>query len=267
MNDPRSRLMRLKRSPLNYWMLGELNTQPRTTLPREAAQSQSGSEIVMSEPEAKPTTLISQVSPLGYPTNLLAPGQTYETINATIADIPLKRAPGPWWVGFMIASLLLLMFFVAVTWLFIKGVGIWGVNIPVAWGFAIVNFVWWIGNRPRGNIYLGDPAVALPTLAHSDQPFHGSDDAVRGLLRRSDARCCIWAGRGFSTGFYHIRTRCDSGRNSGVRWSGTFLQLALISRFHCCFGTLDWSLIWPLSAIAQKSSGKKSLRLLRVGLA
>ena len=31
MNDPRSRLMRLKRSPLNYWMLGELNTRPRTS--------------------------------------------------------------------------------------------------------------------------------------------------------------------------------------------------------------------------------------------
>jgi Fe-S-cluster-containing dehydrogenase component len=31
MNDPKSRLMQLKRSPLNYWMLGELNTQPRTS--------------------------------------------------------------------------------------------------------------------------------------------------------------------------------------------------------------------------------------------
>jgi molybdopterin-containing oxidoreductase family iron-sulfur binding subunit len=31
MNDPQSRLMRLKQSPLNYWMLGELNTQPRTS--------------------------------------------------------------------------------------------------------------------------------------------------------------------------------------------------------------------------------------------
>jgi pimeloyl-ACP methyl ester carboxylesterase len=87
---------------------------------------------VMSDPEVESTTLIPPVSPLGYPTNLLAPGQTYETVNATIADIPLKRAPGLWWVGFIIASLLLLMFLVAVTWLFIKGVGIWGVNIPVA---------------------------------------------------------------------------------------------------------------------------------------
>ena len=31
MNDPQSRVTRLKRSPLNYWMLGELNTQPRTS--------------------------------------------------------------------------------------------------------------------------------------------------------------------------------------------------------------------------------------------
>jgi MoCo/4Fe-4S cofactor protein with predicted Tat translocation signal len=31
MNDPQSRVTRLKRSPLNYWMLGQLNTQPRTS--------------------------------------------------------------------------------------------------------------------------------------------------------------------------------------------------------------------------------------------
>jgi Ni/Fe-hydrogenase subunit HybB-like protein len=33
----------------------------------------------------------------------------------------------------------------AIGWLFLRGIGIWGVNIPVAWGFAIANFVWWIG--------------------------------------------------------------------------------------------------------------------------
>jgi molybdopterin-containing oxidoreductase family membrane subunit len=37
------------------------------------------------------------------------------------------------------------VFIGAVGWLFAVGVGIWGVNIPVAWGFAIANFVWWIG--------------------------------------------------------------------------------------------------------------------------
>src|SRR5881396_2054075 len=106
----------------------------------------------MNAPDQSPLTsnFSPSTSPLGYPTNLLAPGQTYETINRTIGDIPLNRAPGPWWVGFVIASLLLMMFLIAVTWLFIKGVGIWGVNIPVAWGFAIVNFVWWVGIAHAG---------------------------------------------------------------------------------------------------------------------
>jgi molybdopterin-containing oxidoreductase family membrane subunit len=40
----------------------------------------------------------------------------------------------------------------AATWLFIKGVGVWGINIPVGWGFAIVNFVWWIGIGHAGTL-------------------------------------------------------------------------------------------------------------------
>ena len=33
-----------------------------------------------------------------------------------------------------------------------SGVGIWGINVPVAWGFAIVNFVWWIGIGHAGTL-------------------------------------------------------------------------------------------------------------------
>ena len=33
-----------------------------------------------------------------------------------------------------------------------EGVGIWGVNVPVGWGFAIVNFVWWIGIGHAGTL-------------------------------------------------------------------------------------------------------------------
>ena len=44
-----------------------------------------------------------------------------------------------------LAFSLFLLFCVAVGYLFYRGVGIWGINIPVAWGFAIMNFVWWIG--------------------------------------------------------------------------------------------------------------------------
>ena len=40
----------------------------------------------------------------------------------------------------------------AVGYLLVNGVGIWGINIPVAWGFAIVNFVWWIGIGHAGTL-------------------------------------------------------------------------------------------------------------------
>ena len=34
----------------------------------------------------------------------------------------------------------------------VKGIGIWGINIPIGWGFAIVNFVWWIGIGHAGTL-------------------------------------------------------------------------------------------------------------------
>ena len=40
----------------------------------------------------------------------------------------------------------------AIAWLFIAGIGIWGINIPVAWGFAISNYVWWIGMASGGTM-------------------------------------------------------------------------------------------------------------------
>ncbi len=86
------------------------------------------------------------LSPLGYPDRLIGDGQTYGTVAEKIGDIVLKgQHPTGWWFGFAAAFSLLMVFLFSVCYLFYKGVGIWGVNMPVAWGFAIVNFVWWIG--------------------------------------------------------------------------------------------------------------------------
>jgi molybdopterin-containing oxidoreductase family membrane subunit len=89
---------------------------------------------------------ISRMSRLGYPSNLLAPGQTYESVNETIGSVVRKiRQPAPWWIGFCVAFVLLMLFLVSLGWLLLRGIGVFGVNIPVAWGFMIVNFVWWVG--------------------------------------------------------------------------------------------------------------------------
>ncbi|MCI0701066.1 MAG: polysulfide reductase NrfD, partial [Planctomycetia bacterium] len=60
--------------------------------------------------------------------------------------------PRGWWVGFLAGFALLQVLAIAVCWLFYIGVGIWGINVPVAWGFAIVNFVWWIGIGHAGTL-------------------------------------------------------------------------------------------------------------------
>ncbi|HEY3383661.1 MAG TPA: NrfD/PsrC family molybdoenzyme membrane anchor subunit [Vicinamibacterales bacterium] len=84
---------------------------------------------------------------------VIAPGHTFATITDKISAIVLtRRTPVGWLIGLAIGMALTALFLLAVTWLFIKGVGIWGINIPVGWGFAIVNFVWWIGIGHAGTL-------------------------------------------------------------------------------------------------------------------
>ena len=97
-------------------------------------------------------------APLNHPeirrlTPVLAPGHTYESVTEKISDVVLTRPIGIGWLaGFAVAFSLLMMLTVAITWLMAKGVGIWGINIPIGWGFAIVNFVWWIGIGHAGTL-------------------------------------------------------------------------------------------------------------------
>ncbi len=98
-----------------------------------------------------PSHVSEPTSPLGYPTNLFTGKPSFESVNETIGSVVLRdRQPRPWWIGFIIAFTLLMVLFLAISWLLIRGVGIWGINIPVAWGYAIVNFVWWIGIAHAG---------------------------------------------------------------------------------------------------------------------
>jgi Ni/Fe-hydrogenase subunit HybB-like protein len=86
---------------------------------------------------------------------LLGPGQTFEKVTATVSDIvltPIKRTPWGWPIGFVLAGLFLMMYLFSLVVLFTIGVGIWGINVPVAWGFDIINFVWWIGIGHAGTL-------------------------------------------------------------------------------------------------------------------
>src|SRR6201998_710056 len=84
---------------------------------------------------------------------VLEPGHTYASVTDKIAAVVLTRPLGIGWLaGFTLCFSIVMLLTVAITWLFTKGVGIWGINIPIGWGFAIVNFVWWIGIGHAGTL-------------------------------------------------------------------------------------------------------------------
>ncbi len=81
--------------------------------------------------------------------------QDYNSVTQRIAGVvylPLKKSPKKWLVGAFLSFCFVNVLMLAVYMLFMRGVGIWGLNIPVAWGFAIINFVWWIGIGHAGTL-------------------------------------------------------------------------------------------------------------------
>ena len=84
----------------------------------------------------------------------LGPGQTsYTSITEKISGVVLTReTPIPWFVAALAGFMLVGILQIAIAYLLYEGVGIWGINIPIGWGFAIINFVWWIGIGHAGTL-------------------------------------------------------------------------------------------------------------------
>ncbi|MDK1020075.1 MAG: polysulfide reductase NrfD [Candidatus Hydrogenedentes bacterium] len=77
----------------------------------------------------------------------------FESITDTVCGVVEKpKPPVAWYIAFTISSLFALLFFVLLAYLFGVGIGVWGVQNPVGWGFAIVNFVFWVGIGHAGTL-------------------------------------------------------------------------------------------------------------------
>jgi molybdopterin-containing oxidoreductase family membrane subunit len=84
---------------------------------------------------------------------VLQPGHTFATVTDKISAIVLSRpTTRGWWLGFGVSFFIVMVLFASLAYLIAVGTGIWGINIPVGWGFAIVNFVWWIGIGHAGTL-------------------------------------------------------------------------------------------------------------------
>jgi len=84
---------------------------------------------------------------------IIGPGYDFASVTDKISAIVLSRRTPKWWIyGFLISFALVILLTISVTYLLVAGVGIWGIQIPVGWGFAIINFVWWIGIGHAGTL-------------------------------------------------------------------------------------------------------------------
>jgi molybdopterin-containing oxidoreductase family membrane subunit len=85
----------------------------------------------------------------------LPAGREYEAVNALVSAPLLRRREWrwrAWWIGFAVSGLLTAVMAVTIIWVLSQGVGIWGYNTTVVWGFPLANYVWWIGIGNAGTL-------------------------------------------------------------------------------------------------------------------
>lgn len=84
----------------------------------------------------------------------LGPGaQSEKAITALICAPMLERISWRnWWIAFAFASALTIIMWISAIYLFAAGIGVWGVNSVIVWGFAISNYVWWLGIGHAGTL-------------------------------------------------------------------------------------------------------------------
>jgi len=87
-----------------------------------------------------------------HPPPVIVGEHDHGTVTDRISQAVFGKTPR-WWFGAMgVAFSIVMLMLMSIGWLFAKGTGVWGLNVPVAWGFAIINFVWWIGIGHAGTL-------------------------------------------------------------------------------------------------------------------
>jgi molybdopterin-containing oxidoreductase family membrane subunit len=84
---------------------------------------------------------------------LVLGGNDFASITDKICALAERKRPSTaWYVAFGVSCALTVLLVVMITYLIARGLGVWGVNQPVGWGFAIINFVFWVGIGHAGTL-------------------------------------------------------------------------------------------------------------------
>jgi molybdopterin-containing oxidoreductase family membrane subunit len=78
-----------------------------------------------------------------------------KTMHQITEDIcrPIEgKANKYWWMAFTVSCAALLWWIICIGYTFGTGIGVWGLNKTVGWGWDITNFVWWVGIGHAGTL-------------------------------------------------------------------------------------------------------------------
>mgnify|MGYP001337025996 CR=1 FL=1 len=102
--------------------------------------------------EVKPT-ILDEVDPVDIPRPALVENdRSFSWITEKICGIVEEETPTWWWVCFVVACATASFTVLGLIYLVSAGTGVWGLANPANWGWAIVNFVFWIGIGHAGTL-------------------------------------------------------------------------------------------------------------------
>ncbi|MFC1555323.1 NrfD/PsrC family molybdoenzyme membrane anchor subunit [candidate division KSB1 bacterium] len=100
----------------------------------------------MSTDNTKYTETLTEEQPL------IKGNPSFDQVTEKIASIIEAKTPGGWYIAIAVSSSMLMLLLGLIGYLVWEGLGVWGLNIPVGWGWAIVNFVFWVGIGHAGTL-------------------------------------------------------------------------------------------------------------------
>ena len=82
---------------------------------------------------------------------VVLPGSNNRDMTDHVRGLATRSRPFLWWwIAIAPCAAITGVLLVSIVWLFWQGIGIWGIDWPVMWGFAIINYVWWIAIASGG---------------------------------------------------------------------------------------------------------------------
>jgi len=89
---------------------------------------------------------------LDYQVPLIQGNPTFASITESVSKVVESKTTKEWAILFGFFSSLMMIMVGSIGYLIWEGTGIWGLNNPVGWGWAIVNFVFWVGIGHAGTL-------------------------------------------------------------------------------------------------------------------